>query len=261
MMRTLITRLRFERRSGTQRGTVGKSQTGRQDDHPLQREGNSATAANDQSSSGQKNGRKTRIQQLNESKILDAAQDVFAESGFRGASVDEIATRAGMSKPNLHYYYRRKLDVYTAVLHRILSIWLDPLEILDPEADPKKELRRYIHLKLEASQRFPTASRVFATEIIQGAPVLKTYLEGPLRGLVSRKAKVIQLWVDQGKIRPVDPYHLIFLIWAATQHYADFSTQVKAVMAVPTLTEGSFQEIEASLCDLILDGLLPHDQH
>lgn len=203
------------------------------------------------------NNGKTRIQARNEAKILDAAQDVFAEFGFRGASIDEIAARAGMSKPNLHYYFKRKRDLYGAVLHRILRIWLEPLEELDPAADPETELRRYIHQKLEASRRHPSASRVFATEIIQGAPILKDYLEGPLRELVDRKAHVIRQWIDEGRLAPVDPYHLIFLIWAATQHYADFATQVRAVMAVPRMTKEVYGDVEASLCRVVFDGLLP----
>lgn len=200
---------------------------------------------------------KTRIQTRNQAKILDAAQDVFAEFGFRGASVDEIAERAGMSKPNLHYYFKRKKDLYVAVLHRILKIWLDPLEELDPAADPEAELRRYIHQKLEASRRHPSASRVFATEIIQGAPILKDYLEGPLRDLVDRKAQVIRQWIEQGQVKPVDPYHLIFLIWAATQHYADFAIQVKSVMSLPRMTKETYGDIEETLCRVVLEGLLP----
>ncbi|MDJ0684837.1 MAG: TetR family transcriptional regulator C-terminal domain-containing protein [Alphaproteobacteria bacterium] len=205
----------------------------------------------------QKDAPKSRIRRRNEAKILDAAQDVFAERGFAGASVDEIAARAGMSKPNLHYYYRRKKDVYQAVLLRILTIWLDPLEELNPAADPQSELRRYIHLKLDASRRHPTASRVFATEIIQGAPILQDYLAGPLRRLVARKADVINAWIAQGKLRPIDPYHLIFTIWAATQHYADFAPQVRAVLGIDDVSEGVFDRAEESLCGLLFDGLTP----
>ncbi len=200
--------------------------------------------------------RKTRIQTRNEARILDAAQDVFAEFGFRGASIDEIAARAGMSKPNLHYYFKRKTDLYLAVLHRILNIWLEPLEELDPTAPPEQELRRYIALKLKASREHPTASRVFANEIIQGAPVLKDYLEGHLREVVERKAGVIRRWVDEGLLAPVDPYHLIFLIWAATQHYADFAPQVRAVMGLDSLDEEAFAAAEESLCRILLQGLL-----
>ena len=199
---------------------------------------------------------KTRIQLKNEARILDAAQEVFATYGYQGATIDEVADRAGISKPNLHYYYKRKRDLYLAVLRRTLEIWLVPLRELDRNGDPAVELGNYIAQKVQFSRRFPAASRVFANEIVQGAPFLKGYLQTSLRDVVERKAAVIQHWIDEGKLAPVDPYHLIFLIWAATQHYADFTPQVKAVMNVPRLKQSHFHEIEQSLSRIILHGVL-----
>ena len=201
--------------------------------------------------------KRTRIQQRNEERILDAAQSVFAKYGFHGATIDRIAEKADMSKPNLHYYFQHKRDLYGAVLRRTLEIWLAPLAELDPEGDPAQELANYIVLKVEMSRQFPIASRVFANEILQGAPFLRTYLKTELRDIVDRKAKVIEHWIERGALNPVDPYHLIFLIWAATQHYADFMPQVKAVMNVPRLNKEHFRQIEDSLCQIILRGLIP----
>ena len=199
---------------------------------------------------------KTRIQLRNEERILDAAQDVFATYGYQGATIDEVADRAGISKPNLHYYFKRKRDLYLAVLRRTLEIWLVPLRELDRTGDPAVEIGNYIAHKVQLSRRFPAASRVFANEIVQGAPFLKGYLQTNLREVVERKAAVIQHWIDQGKLAPIDPYHLIFLIWAATQHYADFIPQIKAVMNVPRLNQGHFRKVEQSLSRIILHGVL-----
>jgi len=199
---------------------------------------------------------KTRIQLRNEERILDAAQEVFATYGYQGATIDEVADRAGISKPNLHYYFKRKRDLYLAVLRRTLEIWLVPLRELDRTGDPAVEIGNYIAQKVQLSRRFPAASRVFANEIVQGAPFLKGYLQTNLREVVERKAAVIQHWIDQGTLAPIDPYHLIFLIWAATQHYADFVPQIKAVMNVPRLNQGHFRKVEQSLSRIILHGVL-----
>jgi TetR/AcrR family transcriptional regulator len=199
---------------------------------------------------------KTRIQARNEARILDAAQDVFAAYGYHGATIDGVAARAGISKPNLHYYFKRKKDLYVAVLRRTLEIWLAPLRELDRTGDPAVEIGDYIAHKVQLSRRYPAASRVFANEILQGAPFLRRYLQTHLREVVERKAAVIQHWIDQEKLAPVDPYHLIFLIWAATQHYADFVPQVKAVMNVPRLSPAHFRKIEQSLSRIILHGAL-----
>jgi TetR/AcrR family transcriptional regulator len=172
----------------------------------------------------------TRIQARNKELILDAALDIFSAFGFRGATVDQIAAKSEMSKPNLLYYFRRKEDIYVALLEHTLSDWLEPLREVNPSGDPLNELSRYISAKMQMSDANPKASRLFANEILHGAPMIEKFLKGPLRQLVNEKAQVIQSWIAQGKLASVDPYHLIFAIWAVTQHYADFSVQVDAVL-------------------------------
>ena len=186
---------------------------------------------------------KTRIQHQNEATILDAALEVFSAAGFRGATVDEIAATCGMSKPNLLYYFRRKEDIYVAVLERTLQDWLAPLQTLDADADPIAELTRYITAKLDMSFANPAASRLFANEILHGAPHIGTFLKGHLKDMVDRKAVVISAWVDAGKISRVDPYHYIFAIWAVTQHYADFSVQVSTLLGPRLNSDATRKEV------------------
>lgn len=174
--------------------------------------------------------RRTRIQQKNREAILDAALDVFSQHGFRGATVDQIAQAAGLSKPNLLYYFPSKEAIHIELLSTLLDTWLAPLRQLDPAGDPKAEIEAYMHRKLEMSRSLPRESRLFANEMIQGAPRMKDTLEGDLRDLVGEKAAVIARWSDEGRIAAVDPYHLIFAIWALTQHYADFEVQVRAIL-------------------------------
>lgn len=201
--------------------------------------------------------KKTRIQKRNERKILDSAEEIFAEYGFGGATVDLISDKAQISQPNLHYYFKTKKTLYIAVLNRVLESWVTPLSTLDPDGDPATELSRYIAEKMEMTRRHPAASRVFANEILHGAPELETYLRTDLKQTVDRKAHVIRHWTQSGKLVDVDPYHLIFLIWAATQHYADFLPQVKAVLDIKRLNKAEFKAIETSLCTIILNGILP----
>jgi TetR/AcrR family transcriptional regulator len=194
---------------------------------------------------------KTRIQSQNESLILDAALEVFSAYGYRGTTVDQIAAKCGLSKPNLLYYFRRKEDIYTAVLERTLALWLEPLQALNPDKDPLQELTRYISAKLDLTFARPEASRLFANEILHGAPHVAPFLKGPLKDLVASKAKVIRGWVNAGKIQPVEPAHLIFAIWSVTQHYADFSVQVEAVLG----GKPSAEALKTTVCDILLRGL------
>lgn len=173
---------------------------------------------------------KTRIQQKNSEAILDAALDVFSQHGFRGATLDQIAEVAGLSKPNLLYYFPSKEAIHKALLSQLLDTWLDPLRAMDPQGEPVAEIMAYVRRKLEMSRDFPRESRLFANEILQGAPRMMPALEGDLRDLVAEKAAVLTAWMDQGRIARMHPVHLIFSIWALTQHYADFDVQVRAVL-------------------------------
>ncbi|MFZ3581588.1 TetR family transcriptional regulator C-terminal domain-containing protein [Loktanella sp. DJP18] len=172
----------------------------------------------------------TRIQARNRAAILSGGLDAFSSAGFRGATLDQIAEAAGLSKPNLLYYFPSKDAIYTALLTELLKTWLDPLRALNPDGDPVAEVLAYAHRKLAMSRDYPRESRLFANEILAGAPQMHAVLAGPLRALVDDKAKVLRGWMAAGTIRAVDPHHLIFSIWALTQHYADFDVQVRAVL-------------------------------
>lgn len=201
--------------------------------------------------------RKTRAGEAKAERILDAAVEVFASYGLHGARVEQIASAVGMSKTNLLYYFRSKEELYLAALRRVLEMWLDPLRELDAASDPHVALRAYIARKLALSRSHPTASRLFAMEVLQGAPHLKPVLEGPLAALIAQKAGVIEQWIAAGKLAPVPARHLIFAIWATTQHYADFAAQVRALTGRDLSDDGLHDETIGALSHLILEGALP----
>lgn len=194
--------------------------------------------------------RKTRIQRANEQKILEAALDVFSRNGFRGSTIDQISEAAGMSKPNLLYYFKSKQAIHETLLARLLESWLDPMKELDPEGDPLEEILNYVRRKIEMTRDFPRESRLFANEIIQGAPRIKPILEGEINALLETKAKIMTKWMDEGKIKQVDPKHLIFSIWATTQHYADFDVQVRLVLGENIDNPDQFEKTKAYLENL-----------
>ncbi|TYB82485.1 TetR family transcriptional regulator C-terminal domain-containing protein [Maritimibacter fusiformis] len=174
---------------------------------------------------------KTRIQARNRAAILEAALEVFSQAGFRGATLDQIATTAGLSKPNVLYYYPSKEAIHVALLSDLMDDWLEPLRALDPEGDAVDEILAYVLRKLDMAREMPRESRLFANEIVQGAPRIMPMITGELKTLVDDKARIIRGWAETGMIAPVDPHHLIFSIWATTQHYADFDTQVRGILA------------------------------
>lgn len=174
--------------------------------------------------------KRTRIQIRNSEAILEAALDVFSQAGFRGATLDQIAEAAGLSKPNLLYYFPSKETIHTTLLAGLMDSWLAPLAALRADGDPVEELLGYVRRKLAMARRYPRESRLFANEILQGAPHIHAMIEGELKALVDEKSALIADWAAQGRIAAVDPRHLIFSIWATTQHYADFDAQVRGVL-------------------------------
>ena len=202
--------------------------------------------------------RQTRIQRKNTKTILEAALDVFSQNGFRGATLDQIAHAAGLSKPNLLYYFRSKDAIHKELLSGLMEQWLAPLHRLDAEGDPIEEIIDYMLRKLEMAQELPRESRLFANEIVQGAPRIISQIEGELRSLVDEKSAVIQTWVDQGKIAPYAPHHLIFSIWATTQHYADFDAQVRGILQPQDDTY--FTDAASFLRDFYRRALTPVNQ-
>jgi len=222
---------------------------------PVETGGETGERGADKGARAEQTTRRTRIQAENSEKILAAALEVFASEGFRGATIDRIAEAAGMSKPNLLYYFRGKDEIYRVVLDRLLDTWLAPLRAIDAGGDPMREIAGYINRKLEMARDYPRESRLFAGEIMRGAPILEDVLAGPLKALVDEKCKVIRGWIAAGKIAAHDPRHLLFAIWATTQHYADFDMQIQAVLGEDS--EARFNDAARFLEYLFLDGLRP----
>lgn len=185
----------------------------------------------------------TRIQQRNRRLILDAALDVFSAHGYRGATLDQIAEAAGLSKPNILYYFTGKEEIHVTLLSQLMETWLDPLVELDETGDPMTELLDYVQRKLDMARDLPRESRLFAGEILQGAPRMHPHLVADLKPLFDEKCDIIQSWIDAGKLAPVDPRHLIFSIWSTTQHYADFEAQVQVLSKDDTM-DGAHRYLE-----------------
>lgn len=200
--------------------------------------------------------KRSRIQIINQQKVLDAATEVFAKYGFRGGTIDQIAEMAGMSKPNLLYYFKTKKEIYLAVLEHTLNKWLQCLQDWQVTGTPEDTIGNYIDTKLEFSRNHAAGSRVFANEIMEGAPILKTLLGEDLKRLVDEDTKVIKGWVKNGDIRPIEPIHLIFMIWAVTQHYADFETQIETLTGKTLQDDDFYKQAKKTVKQIILGGVL-----
>ncbi|MDB5846583.1 MAG: rutR [Rhodoferax sp.] len=189
--------------------------------------------------------------------ILAAALAEFSRFGLHGTSLDQVAARADVSKGNLLYYFAGKEALYVDVLRELLAVWLAPLRGFSVAQEPREAIADYIRKKLVVSRDQPEASRLFCLEMVQGAPLLRDELGRELRELVAHKSTVIRAWVRAGKLAPVDPHHLIFTLWATTQHYADFGVQVEAITGKTLADAAFFEQVVDNLQRIVLQGILP----
>lgn len=198
--------------------------------------------------------KRAEIRQQNEALILQAAEKVFAEAGFGGATMQLIADMAGLPKANLHYYFATKEDLYRRVVQDIFEIWLQAAEAMDAAPGPVEGIGAYIEAKMDISRHHPDGSKVWAYEVMHGAPVIQDYLETTLREWTAGRAALIRKWIDEGKMAPVDPQHVLYLLWAATQHYADFGHQIATLNGGP-LSDEDWRRATDSVKEMILRGI------
>lgn len=202
-------------------------------------------------------GKRAAASEARKQRIRDAGLLLFSQFGLRGASLDAIAEQAGVSKTNLLYYFPSKEKLYVAVLQQILNHWLEPMRAINAEQPPETAISDYIRIKVGLSRDHTQASRLFCLEMIQGAPLLREELQSNLRGLVEEKSRVIEDWIARGMLRPVDPHHLIYLLWGTTQHYADFAVQIEAISGKTLADPDFFEATVENITRIVLGGLLP----
>lgn len=196
------------------------------------------------------------IRRRNEQLILQAAADEFVKHGYKGTSIQAIADRVSLPKANILYYFKSKSGLYKALLQDILNLWNDGFSEDAIQRDPQEVLRRYIVGKMRYSRSHPQESKIFAQEIIQGAPNIRAAIQFPVVEWSSGKATVISAWAERGLIRSVDPYHLLFLIWGATQFYADFESEIELIKGAQ-LSDEEYQQAQEFVVDMVLRGLQP----
>ena len=198
---------------------------------------------------------KVKIRRKNVEKILLAAEKIFAEQGYAGTKMADIALHAELPRSNLHYYFTTKSELYSAVLFDLLELWKQDALSFETFDDPRVVLSSYIRAKMQRSRTRPYGSKVWANEIIHGAPTLGEALDESLYDWAKMKEAKIRQWVQDKRILPVEPSSLLYMIWASTQHYADFDHQVKILNDHQPLSDRQFEKAIQTVTSVILRGI------
>lgn len=198
----------------------------------------------------------SRIQKRNRKDIIDAAIAVIAETGFEGARMEAISRRSGVSRTNIHYYFRTKEDLHHEVIGCVLEVWDDLWSALDENGSPREELTKYVRGKLRASWDYPELSRIFTAEILRGAPLVRDHIENEMKATFDSACQTLEKWMQQGRIAKSDPAHVFFVIWGATQYYADFGIVTSFLLRKESLGEADFAAAEKTISKMIVDSLI-----
>lgn len=199
-------------------------------------------------------GLMSSIRERNKELILRAASEEFADKGFAASKTSDIAAKAGLPKPNVYYYFKSKENLYREVLESIIEPLLAASAPFNQPGQPAEVLEAYIRSKIRISRELPFASKVFASEIMHGAPHLSPEQTDQLNAQAQHNIACIQRWIDQGLMAKVDPHHLMFSIWAATQTYADFDWQIATVTGKASLSDEDYEAAAQTIIRLVIKG-------
>ena len=194
------------------------------------------------------------IRAQNQALILAAAEEEFVLQSYRGATMQGIADRAGLPKANIHYYFKNKKNLYKAVLHSIIQEWNEGLITMTVDSDPKTVIEKFVRTKLHQAFVNPNRHKLFALEVIGGAPHLHDFMSTTMQEWALDKVEVMKIWHEQGKIGIADPLQLLILIWATTQRYAEFETEIVGLMKKSAYDEQDETRAAEFLVPFILRG-------
>lgn len=198
---------------------------------------------------------KPSIREENERAILAAAEAVFAEQGYGGATIAAIAALAGVPKPNVYYYFPTKERLYRAVVERVLNEWLAAAAAFDSSEDPAAALTHYIGAKMDLARAMPLGSKIWASEIMRGAPAIQDFLDTTLTQWVRSRERTVRRWIAEGKLRPIEPRVLLYMIWATTQQYANAAHEI-ATLEHGEMSEAAFERAKRQVVETILGGVV-----
>ncbi len=196
-----------------------------------------------------------RIRARTEARILKAASIEFARKGLDGARIAEIAERAGLPHPNVYYYFRTKESIYRRLIGMLIADWDRALENISAERDPMAAISDYVRAKFEHARTHSTETRLFASEVMTGARFLTPSTRRHMRAITTRHAKVIDGWIAEGKIAPVDSRHFLVMIWATSEFYSFLEPLVCDALEVRALRPDNFASGADALIEILKRAL------
>lgn len=191
-------------------------------------------------------------------KILVSARQEFAQHGLAGARVDRIASRSGVNKAMIYYYFRSKENLYQTVFRQQLSkVKTLAEEIITAEATPETLYLRcaeFYHSVFEDEDNFLP---ILIREIASGGERIRTILKPIMtdKKLIQKVKEMIDDGKKKGLFREVDTQHAIISFVGMNMFYLIMAPIVNSVWEIKD--KRTFRkERPREIVDLFLHGLM-----
>jgi TetR/AcrR family transcriptional regulator len=199
--------------------------------------------------------RQTRDAEATKTQILDAAEEEFARFGLMAARTEVIASKTGVTKAMIYYYFDSKEELYQAVLKRHAAKFLNAVEQLNvQELSPEEAVKQVIRAAIAHEVAYPNQGKILLHEAMQneGKYFKLTGWEAPI-GL---GIQLLQKGIDEGYFRPHNPWLMMIHIMGITTFYFNAENNLRNVNPDwQWQTPEALEEMTASAIALILGGL------
>ncbi len=162
------------------------------------------------------------------SRIFEAATDVFAEVGFAGARMDQIARRADVNKATIYYHIGDKKSLYAEVIRRVLGSTADKIKRNTKDIDsPDEKIRAYINTMAEAMDKNPRMPSIMLREVASGGVTLPDAVVADFAGIIGIVGGIVDEGVGKGRFSQTDPL-MVHLMVVGTFALFKVSTNIRS---------------------------------
>jgi len=193
-------------------------------------------------------------------QILDAAATVFAEKGFAGARVDEIAEKAGVNKATIYYHIGDKQALYGRVLHDIFSMTANDIEgNIKKNQTPEEKILAYAKAISQTVQRHPNVPRIMIHEAASGIQNFPAEAAGDLIRMFVMLTGILEEGAEKGVFTEVNPFLIHFVAVGPLIFYTNLNKikeQYELLPGAEKLAKYLFKDVTADIEKIILKAVM-----
>lgn len=196
-------------------------------------------------------------------RLVRVALEQFAANGFEATSTAQIARRAGVTQPLVHYHFESKEALWRAAVLSVFERASDRIDEFQRETErlpPREQLESGIRGMVEFSAAFPELGRIVAYEGARGGERLRWLLELGIAGAPNRFIALLRAGMDDGWLKPLPVEHVVISLAAAGGYFFVIRETLREAYEIDTTDADTVRRHADTLVELFLHGLLANDR-